>query len=110
MLAREEEYHRIKEKETWLLTKEQEYYLLKERVEQLPEELKRSLEKNEKNITEHLTLKYEYEIKLFHMEIEAERKLHQQTVAALEAKIAHLESLKYSFNKLAFNSMETTIL
>jgi chromosome segregation ATPase len=130
MQAREQDYIRVKEKEAWIAAKEDEYHSLKERIDRFPDELKHAVQKAERAASENLTVKYEYEMKLIHNKLESEHKLHEQTmaaliakhehalgalnskheqaIAALEAKIAHLESLKYSFNKLAYNSMETS--
>lgn len=79
--------------------------------EQRERELKFNLEQRERE----LTLKCEYEAKLaeralnaervlMKQEMDAERATLKQTITALEAKVAHLESLKYSFNKLSFNA------
>ncbi len=45
----------------------------------------------EKSVTDRLHFKYDYEIKLAQKEVEGERKLSQQMITTLEAKIKQQE-------------------
>lgn len=90
ILAREAEYQQLKDREAAIVAREQEYRELKEKVERFPQELQRALQKTEQTVTEHVTLKYEYEAKLAQKEMDAERKVYQQTIAMLEAKIGRI--------------------
>jgi hypothetical protein len=87
-LALEKEFE---EREAKITTQEQEFKQLKEKVEKFPEELQQAIHTTETSITERLSFKYDYEVKLAQKEVEGECKLYQQTIAALEAKVLHLE-------------------
>jgi hypothetical protein len=71
---------------------EQEFATLKQKAETFPQELQKAIEDTSNALTEKLTFKFEYETKLAEKEIEGERKLFQQMIIALEAKVAQLES------------------
>src|SRR3990167_1501220 len=62
-----------------------------EAAEKFPAELLRATQETEKNVTEKLKFKYDFEAKLAQKKVECERKLHQQMIVALEAKVASLE-------------------
>lgn len=85
---------------------EQREHDLKEKGKQLQEDYKEALQKAEQNISEQLRLKFDYEAMIVEKEWEAERSQYQQKIAELEASLAQLESLKYSFNKLTGNANE----
>lgn len=74
------------------------------RTRQLQEEFRLSTEHERRHVEQEMSLKFDYEAKLLEKEMEGERKVLNQRIAALEAKIEHLESLKYSFNKVSFNA------
>jgi hypothetical protein len=100
------------EREARIVANEQDLQRLeqyKEKIAQMPEELRKAVQKAEETLTKQLTTKFDYEAQLLQKEI----KLNEQTVATLEAKISmletnisHFESLKNSFNRLLFNSNE----
>lgn len=77
----------LSEREADILMKEQELLHLKLQVEEFPVKLQQAIADTEKTITERLQFKSEYEAKLTQKEVEGERKLHQQMIAALELKI-----------------------
>lgn len=79
------------ERESNLLTKEHELMDLRAKAEEFPQKLQEAIAKTEKTNTERLQFKYDYEVKLTQKEVEGERKLHQQMIAALESKIAQQE-------------------
>ncbi len=80
--------------------REEEFRLLKEKAEKFPEELQQAILNTENTITERLSFKFDYETKLAQKEVEGERKLYQQMIAALEAKVSQLESqVKHSAEK-----------
>lgn len=76
------------ERESTILAKEQELESLRTKAEEFPKKLQDAINETEKTITERLKFKYDYEVKLTQKEVEGERKLHQQMIAALEGKIA----------------------
>lgn len=79
-------------REEKMASQEQELKMLKEKAEKFPTELQKAIQETDKSVTERLKFKYEYEAKLAQKEVEGERKLYQQMIAALEAKVAHLET------------------
>lgn len=89
--------HSFSERERLLKENEQRLAELNTAVEVFPERLKQTIEETEKSVSERLRFQYDYEAKLSHKEVEGERKLHQQMVAALENKIlqqeAHIKQL-----------------
>lgn len=85
----EQEFQQRAEK---LVSEEREFALLKEKAEKFPEELQKAIEDTTNTITERLSFKFDYETKLAQKEVEGDRKLHQQMISALEAKVAQLEA------------------
>ena len=75
-----------------IAAQEQEFSLLKEKAETFPAELQKAIEDTTNAVTERLSFKFDYEAKLTHKEVEGERKLHQQMISALEAKVSVLEA------------------
>jgi hypothetical protein len=98
---RAEEEFRIRDAQ--LVAREQEFEMLKEKIEQFPEELHRAMMETERNVTEKLELKHEYETKLREKDFENERKAQQQALAAMQAEVEHLKSRNYSFKTQSFN-------
>ncbi len=82
----------FKEREEKIVGQEQEFNKLKERAEAFPLELQRAIQETDQSVTERLKFQYDYESKLAQKEIEGERKLYQQMIATLEAKVVHLET------------------
>lgn len=82
----------FEEREEKLITQEQEFKVLKEKAEKFPAELQKAIQETEKSVTERLKFKYDYESKLTQKEVEGERKLYQQMISALEAKVNQLET------------------
>jgi hypothetical protein len=79
-------------REASVLAQEQELQSLRQKAEKFPEELQKEIQDTTNVITERLTFKFDYETKLAQKEVEGERKLFQQMIIALEAKVAQLES------------------
>ena len=79
-------------REAHIMSQEQEFHALKQKADQFPEELQKAIQDTTTNVTERLTFKFDYEAKLAQKEVEGERKLFQQMIAALEEKVGHLES------------------
>lgn len=79
-------------REANITSQELEFQALKQKAEKFPEELQKMIQETTANVTERLTFKFDYEAKLAKKEEEGERKLFQQMITALEAKVAHLES------------------
>lgn len=79
-------------REARIIAQEQEFQTLKQAAEKFPEELQKSIENTTTTVTDRLSFKFDYETKLAQKEVEGERKLFQQMICALEAKVAHLES------------------
>ena len=97
-LALEQEFKIREEK---LAAAEKELIVLKETVQNFPTEKQQAILDSENNLTQRLNFKYEYEAKLTQTEIEGERKLYQQTIANLEAKVAKLETQIGQFTERA---------
>ncbi len=100
-MARERERN---EYETRLRHLEEKEAAVEARARQMQEEFRVSMEQERRRVEQEMSLKFDYEAKLLEKEMEGERKVFNQHIAALETKIEHLESLKYSFNKVSFNS------
>jgi hypothetical protein len=81
------------EREASIAAKENEFEQLKKQSEAFPVQLQKAIAETEKTITERLQFKYDYEAKLGQKEVEGERKLHQQTISALEIKIVQQDKL-----------------
>jgi hypothetical protein len=79
------------QREANVLAKEQELQSLRAQAEEAPKKLQQAIVDTEKAITERLHFKYDYEIKIAQKEVEGERKLYQQMIATLEAKIKQQE-------------------
>lgn len=79
-------------REATLNAQEQEFNTLKQQAEQFPVELQKAITDTTNQLTEKLTFKFEYETKLMQKEVEGERKLFKQMIAALESKVANLEA------------------
>ena len=66
---------------------------LQKKVDSFPAELDKTVKLAEKNITDRLESKYKYENQLASKEIEGERKLKEQIISSLEAKIKEQDTL-----------------
>ena len=75
------------EREAALAAKEQELASLRQRVEAFPQELEQAVAAAEQAISEKLEFKYNYEAQMLAKETEGEKKLSQQIIASLQAKI-----------------------
>jgi len=78
-------------REANVLAKEQELQALRVQAEEAPKKLQQAISDTEKSVTDRLRFKYDYEIKLAQKEVEGERKLSQQMIITLEAKIKQQE-------------------
>jgi hypothetical protein len=79
------------EREATLATREKELADLKARVEAFPQELDRAVRDTEKAVTERLEFKHRHEAEMRAKETEGERRLSQQVIASLEARIKEQE-------------------
>ncbi len=84
--------HEFSAREANIVLQEQEFQALKQKAETFPEELQKAIQETTNNITERLAFKFDYETRLAQKEVEGERKLSEQMIKALEAKVTHLES------------------
>lgn len=75
------------EREAALSSREQALADLQARVEAFPKELEKAVRDTEKAVTERLQFTYKHEGAMLAKEIEGERRLSQQSIASLEAKI-----------------------
>jgi hypothetical protein len=78
-------------REAALAAREQEWADLRTRVDGFPQELEKAVKNTEKAVTERLDFKYRHEAQMLAKETEGERKLSQQVIASLEAKIREQE-------------------
>lgn len=90
------------EYETRIRHLEEKETALDARAKQMQEDFRQSVEQERRRIEQELHLKFDYELKLNAQAMESERREFSQRIASLEAKIAHYESLKYSFNNLLY--------
>jgi hypothetical protein len=79
------------EREAVLSTRENELADLKARVEAFPVALDKAVSETEKNVTERLRFIHKHEAEMLAKETEGERKLSQQIIASLDAKIKEQE-------------------
>ena len=97
-LTLEQEFKLREEK---LAASEQELIMLKDAIQTFPAEKQQAILEAETTLSQRLNFKYEYEAKLTQTEMEGERKLYQQTIANLEAKVAKLEAQIGQFTERA---------
>jgi hypothetical protein len=81
------------ERESSLSAREKELAELKARVDLFPKELEKAIKDAEKSVTERLNFTHSHEAELASKEIEGDRKLYQQKIAALESKIGEQDDL-----------------
>lgn len=81
------------EREAFLSANEKQFEELKTKVESFPKELEKAIKDTEKSVTDKLNFTHKHEAELTLKEIEGERKLYEQKVGALEAKIREQEDL-----------------
>jgi hypothetical protein len=84
-------YKECAEREAALKSQEEELKQMRSRVEQFPHELEKSVRETEKTTREQLERTYKYQIDLSAKEIDGERKLNQQMIGTLQAKIKEQE-------------------
>lgn len=77
----------LTERETILTSQEKELKELRERAGKFPAELERAMKEAEQKVKDKLTYEYKFQMEMTAKEIEGERKLNQQKIAALESKI-----------------------
>jgi chromosome segregation ATPase len=75
------------EREAALAAREKELADLRARVEAFPKELEKAVRDTEKAVTERLEFKHRHEAEMRAKEIEGERRLSQQVIDSLEARI-----------------------
>lgn len=81
------------ERERTICTKEQEFLELRKKVDAFPLELTTAVESAKKEVSDKLEFIHSHNAELVKKEIDGERKLYQQTIAALQAKIKEQEEL-----------------
>ena len=81
----------VAEREQYLTSREDELEDLRTRVESFPKELERAVRDTEKAVLERIEVKYKHQAELAAKEMEGERKLAEQTIAALDKKIVEQE-------------------
>jgi hypothetical protein len=79
------------DREAALSARENELVALRARVESFPQELEKAVRDTEKSVTERLQFLHSHEAAMLAKETEGERRLSQQTIASLEAKIREQE-------------------
>lgn len=81
----------LSERESVLAEGEREYSGLKAKVESFPAELEEAVREAEESVRKHLTSIHEHQAELAKKDMESERRLGQQTIVALEAKVKEQE-------------------
>jgi len=89
------------ERESIISAREKEYEDMRSKIEAFQNELARAIKDTEKTITERLEFKYKHQTELLMKEVEGERKLNQQIIAALEKKIKEQEELIHQLTEKA---------
>jgi hypothetical protein len=82
----------LAQREAIIKSQEDEFKLLKTQVAQFPANLEKAIKETEKATAENLERSYKHQIDLNSREIDGERKLNQQMIATLQAKIKEQES------------------
>lgn len=85
-------YKELSEREEVIKAQEEEFKTLKTRVDQFPNELENAIKEIEKTTREEVEHYYKHQIELTSKEVEGERKLTQQIITSLQAKIKEQES------------------
>lgn len=99
LASREQEHQQLKEREARITARDQEYHQLKEKVARFPDELRMTVQKAERTIMDQLTRKHEHDARMANIELESERKLNQQKIAALEEQIEQYKLLRQQFGQ-----------
>jgi hypothetical protein len=81
------------DRERAIVEREKEYQELKIKAETFPQTLQKAITETEVRITGAIEIKYKHQADLLTKEIEGERKLNQQMVSTLEAKIREKDEL-----------------
>lgn len=92
--ARENEHQQLKDREAKIVAREQEYMHLKEKESRYPEELKSAIQKTELAISEQLTRKFNYDLKVAEIEWSSEKILLKQKIEGLQQQLEQLKALK----------------
>lgn len=92
--ARENEHQQLKDREAKIVAREQEYSRLKEKEAKFPEELKAAVQKSENAISEQLTRKFNYDLKVAEIEWSSEKTLLKQKIDGLQQQLDQLKALK----------------
>jgi hypothetical protein len=97
--AREEEHEKWKQRQAKIIADEHEMKRLKERETTFPAELEAAVKKAEKAITEQLTRKYNYDLKVSEISWTSEKNLLSQKIDALQHQIEQYRALKEMYDE-----------
>ena len=89
------------ERESALVAREQELANLRDRAEAFPAELEKSAKEAEARIAAKLITEHQFEKQILTKESEADRRLKEQMIASLEAKIQNQEELIHQLSRKA---------
>lgn len=81
----------LAERQAIIESKEKELVELRQKVGAFPSELEKAIKDTEKSVMEKIEINYKHQTELAAKEIEGERKLYQQMIAALETKLKEKE-------------------
>lgn len=81
------------ERESIISAREKDYEEMKSKVEAFQSELAKAVKDTEKTVTERLEFQHKHQTEILMKEIEGERRLNQQIIAALEKKIKEQDEL-----------------
>jgi hypothetical protein len=96
----------LAERESIVSSRENEFQELRAKVDLFPKELDKTVKETEKNITERLEFKYKYQAELTAKEIEGEKRLNKQIIAAHERKIAEQDEYIRQLTQKADDSIQ----
>lgn len=94
----------LSEREAAVAAKEKEFEELKAKAAQFPKDLEKAVKDAEKAATEKLGVTFKHQAELAEKEIEGERRLYKQTIAALESKIKEQEAQILGLTQRAQNA------
>lgn len=83
----------IAERQKAILEREKEFQELKIEAEAFPKEIEKTIVATEKRVRESIEITYKHQADLLAREMDGERKLSQQNIASLEAKIREKDEL-----------------
>ena len=96
----------LSEREEVVSLKEKELADLEAKVETFPKEIEKAIKDTEKAVTDRIETRYKHQFELLQKEIDGEKKLKDQMIAALELKIKEQDELVRQLTQKANESVQ----